>query len=687
MTIAQESQEHVIPGEYIVQLRSNSEISKLVAEYPHIEIKQCLSKHMNIWLLKSDEPDMLNRLNQSSGVRVAQCNHNNVTHRALIPNDSLFNVQWNMYNTSPAGADISATEAWQMNHGAVTQAGDSIVVAVIDGGLGSGFDLHHPDLNFFVNRHEIPNNGRDDDGNGYIDDYRGWNVFGLNDSVDNNSDEHATHVSGIVGAIGNNAKGVAGVCWGAKILAVNGSSNTESDVVMAYDYVLEMRRLYDQTAGAKGAFVVATNSSFGIDMESASAHPIWCAMYDSLGALGILSAAATANSAWNVDDVGDMPTTCPSRWLIAVTNTMRNDVINSQAAYGPVNIDLGAPGTIITSCFNYDGYGVISGSSMASPHVAGAVAGMMANACPALLQAYFTHPDSMALLLKDYMLRSVDPLPSLLHRTVSGGRLNLYHAFIAEESYNCNNCHYNASISQQNLTCYGDSSGSIIVTAGSSNGAYHYLWSNGATSSQLTNLGSGYYQVTVTDTSGCQRQLSTLIPAPAHVIISSINVIPLGTDTFGHTIPGNIIVSASAGADTLSYAMDTGGYQSSAIFVTSVPGVHVIHIRNQSGCETDTAVGIFYTGISDNSIISAVSLSPNPVSGICTLSISSNGTLDAEGQVHDMTGRMVSTHVIHISTGVQQSQIDMSMLANGIYLMTINNAGSPLAEIKVLVMH
>jgi hypothetical protein len=687
MAKAQEADENAIKNEYIVQLNSGVDIHQYIAALPQTEIKQCLSRHMNMWLLRSDEKNILATFKASTDVRSAQYNHTNITHRSLVPNDSLFNLQWNMLNSSTPGADISATQAWQMNHSPLTQMGDSIVVAVIDGGLGFGFDIYHPDINFFVNHHEIPNNGIDDDGNGYIDDYRGWNIFGHNDSVYDNSDAHATHVSGIIGAIGNDSIGVAGVCWGVKILAVNGASNTESDVLMSYDYVMEMRRLYDQTAGAKGAFIVATNSSFGIDFGQPSAHPVWCAMYDSMGALGIISATATANSAWSVDDVGDMPTTCPSKWMIAVTNTTRNDGLNSQAAYGRVNIDLGAPGTSILSCYANDNYGYDAGTSMASPHVAGAIAGLFANACPALLQAYFSHPDSVALLMRGYLLHSVDPLASLHNKTASGGRLNLYHAFIAEEAYNCNNCNYNTSLSQQNLSCYGDHNGSINVSAGSNNAAYHYLWSNGDSTANATNLAAGFYQVTVTDSSGCQRQLSTLIPSPAKIVISSVTIIPLGMDSSHHTIAGNIIVSVTAGSDTLSYAIDNGSYGSSAIFAISSPGLYTIHIRNQTGCVKDTVIGIYYSGIAENGDLSYISFSPNPVSSSGTLSIESEKPFAARLEIHDLAGRIVLSQTLQIANGRQQKQMDLSVLTDGLYIITLYHDDIAQAQMKVSVMH
>src|SRR5690606_7841154 len=143
------------------------------------------------------------------------------------------------------GADIDATLAWDITTAGVTALGDTIVIAVID----EGFQLNHPDLiqNFFRNNSEIPNNGIDDDQNGYIDDVGGWNAFNNTGIIPQNS--HGTHVSGIVSARGNNGAGVTGVNWVAKILPIAGSSGDESTVIAAYAYAAEMRILYDQTHG------------------------------------------------------------------------------------------------------------------------------------------------------------------------------------------------------------------------------------------------------------------------------------------------------------------------------------------------------------------------------------------------------------------------------------------------------
>lgn len=688
---AQSADRYAIRDQYIVQFKSEVDGARFFSAYPDIYIKECLSKNMNIWLVQSATPDLLSKLNTSPSVKVAQYNHGPVVHRGLIPDDSLFGQQWNMLNTTTPGADISATKAWQLNHSNVTRNGDSIVIAVVDGGgvdgnpgvLTGGFDIYHPDLNFFINHQEIPYNGIDDDSNGYVDDYKGWDVFTQSDSVYNTSEVHATHVSGIAGAIGNNTIGVAGVSWGVKIMPIIGAIGTESDVVKAYDYVVEMRKLYDRTHGAKGAFVVATNSSFGVGEYGANpdSFPIWCAMYDTLGHYGILSAVAVPDYAVNVDQVNDVPAGCPSRYKISVTNTTNKDGLNTQAGYGPRTIDIGAPGSTIMSCYPVkDGsYGYDEGTSMSCPHLSGAVAAMLANACPALLQAYFANPDSISLLIKDYIFQSVDPLSDLLNITGTGGRLNLYHAFLAENTYNCNNCSYPTNLTQQKLRCYGDTSASITISAGTNSSVYHYLWSTGDTTQSLIHLGPGYYQVTVTDSAGCQRQLATLVAQPEPLSVSFV-IIPIGSGS-----SGNIIVNATAGHDTIYYAIDSGSYQTGAIFATTVAGLHTIYVKTQTGCVYDTILDVKSTvGMEDMNASTFIQLAPNPLSGIGRLTIRSSTEMNADLILNDLTGRMISSKSIRLTGNTQQTSIDMSSFSEGVYILSLRSEGETLAEIKVV---
>lgn len=446
----------VIPGEIIIQMKPGSSVDQIIPAFKAYDLKsqRLLSRRMNIWLISYDtrtaaSDDVLFSLRSHPLVSIVQNNHYmdlrddknyrernpevaaelDLQSRNTTPNDPRFNEQWHLNNTGQTGgtpdADIDAPEAWDYSTGGVTALGDTIVVAVIDGGA----QLSHPDLNFWVNRNEIPNNNIDDDQNGYVDDYLGWNAYNNNGTP--GGDSHGTHVSGIVAARGNNSTGVSGVNWNTKVMIVAGSSSSEATVVAAYAFVLEHRATYNETNGAKGAFVVATNSSFGVDYGQPSNYPVWCAMYDSLGKYGVLSCGATANLGINVDQQGDIPTACPSNWLISVTNTTNTDARNSGAAYGLTSIDLGSPGTSVLSTDQTSTYSTKTGTSMATPNVAGSVALMISAANPGLLQAYRTNPGATTLQFKQFLLEATDPVAALQGQTVTGGRLNVYKAVLA----------------------------------------------------------------------------------------------------------------------------------------------------------------------------------------------------------------------------------------------------------------
>ena len=357
--------------------------------------------------------------------------------RRNIPDDAQFNQQWALQNTGQSGgtidADIDAPEAWDLSTGGVTPFGDTIVVAIVDGGML----LTHADLipNLWTNWGEIPGNGIDDDNNGYIDDIHGWNAYSSNGSIP--SDGHGTHVAGIVGAKGNNGNYVSGVNWDVKLMALGGSSGTTSIVLEAYGYILDQRAIYDSTGGVSGAFVVATNSSFGVnnaDCNSAT-YSLWNDMYNAMGQYGILSCGATMNNNSNVDVTGDVPTGCESDYMVSVTNTTRNDSKNSGAAYGVTTIDLGAPGTQILSTYTGGGTSSLSGTSMASPHVAGAIGFMHASMSSGLASFYRSSPDQGAIIIKQIILDGTDQLASLNGITVSGGRLNLYNSAVLSMEY------------------------------------------------------------------------------------------------------------------------------------------------------------------------------------------------------------------------------------------------------------
>ncbi|MBR4468468.1 MAG: S8 family peptidase [Bacteroidales bacterium] len=420
----QQSQESTtyVENEFIIWLEQDVDAADFAAKSnTGIMPKRQLSKRLNIWLFEINDnkelrEDKMRRLNANADVRVIQNNHTNITLREAIPDDPFFGQQW-------APAIMNLPQTWEeFTTGGVTATGDTIVVAVIDGGA----DWTHEDLNCWENAHEIPNNGIDDDGNGYIDDFHGWNAYNHNGYVGSNN--HGTHVSGIIGAVGNNGKGVCGVNWNVKIMPIGGSSGEESIVVEAYAYVLEMRARYNETDGEEGAFIVATNSSFGVDYGDPDDYPIWCSMYDEMGAVGILSCGAGPNLNVNVDVVGDVPSTCPGNYLIGITNTTSQDVKNSGAGYGINNIDIGAPGTSIYSTLPNNNYGNMTGTSMATPQVSGTIALMYAALPEEMMIACKNDPANFCLSVRHHLLNGADHLPSLDGLVASGRRLNAYGA-------------------------------------------------------------------------------------------------------------------------------------------------------------------------------------------------------------------------------------------------------------------
>ncbi|KWW26241.1 MAG: peptidase S8 and S53 subtilisin kexin sedolisin [bacterium F082] len=418
---SQESTTYV-ENEFIIWLEQDVDAADFAAKSnTGIMPKRQLSKRLNIWLFEINDnkelrEDKMRRLNANADVRVIQNNHTNITLREAIPDDPYYYQQW-------APAIMNLPQAWEeFTTGGVTATGDTIVVAVIDGGA----DWTHEDLNCWENAHEIPNNGIDDDGNGYIDDFHGWNAYNHNGYVGSNN--HGTHVSGIIGAVGNNGKGVCGVNWNVKVMPIGGSSSNESIVVEAYSYVLEMRARYNETDGEEGAFIVATNSSFGVDYGNPDDYPIWCSMYDEMGNVGILSCGAGPNLNVNVDVVGDVPSACPGNYLIGITNTTSDDVKYTGAGYGINNIDIGAPGTSIYSTLPNNNYGNMTGTSMATPQVSGTIALMYAALPEEMMIACKNDPANFCLSVRHHLLNGADHLPSLDGLVASGRRLNAYGA-------------------------------------------------------------------------------------------------------------------------------------------------------------------------------------------------------------------------------------------------------------------
>jgi len=440
-----------VEGSVLLRFKENGKIEDFLQQEYLNKIKlfgfrpvQILSDQLHIWEFAFDESqipfDEIAYVMSSDTHVVAFQENRKLNARNTIPNDPLFPDQWQFANNGSNGgivdADIDLDDAWDISTGGVTPSGDTIVICVIDDGI----DLNHADLapNLWVNRNEIPFNFVDDDANGYIDDYLGWNSYLGNDQITGgiNAGFHGSSVAGLIGARGNNSVGVSGVNWHVKMMVVVGGG-TEAQAIAAYNYPLKMRKKYNQTQGAAGAFVVATSSSWGTNSAFASSAPLWCAIYDSLGLAGVINVAATANANIDVELQGDLPTHCPSPYLITVTNSDRRDQKVNQAAFGSVSIDLSAPGEQAFTTAKPNSYVAFNGTSAACPLVAGSVGLIYSSPCISFSDLYRLYPDSAALKVKSFLLESVDTLPSLQGITVSGGRLNVYKTMLRTVDSTC----------------------------------------------------------------------------------------------------------------------------------------------------------------------------------------------------------------------------------------------------------
>ena len=328
-------------------------------------------------------------------------------HARVAPTDSAFvsGVLWGLRNQGfyggVPGADIQATNAWN-----ITTGSTNVIVAVID----TGIRYTHHDLaaQMWHNPGEIAGNGADDDQDGYVDDVYGINA--INGSGDPNDDNgHGTHVAGTIGAAANDGNPHVGVAWqvqlmACKFLTAEGEGYT-SDAITCINYAVD-----------KGARII--NASWGGDSYSQ-------ALFDAIAAAGthgVLFVAAAGNDAADNDTSPSYPCNYQLDNVISVAAMDRTDKLASFSNYGTNSVHLAAPGVDIYSCVNLSdtSYGVLSGTSMAAPHVAGAAALLLAR-----------YPSATALELRQRLLSTVTPA-SAYNLVQSGGRLNAYGALMAQ---------------------------------------------------------------------------------------------------------------------------------------------------------------------------------------------------------------------------------------------------------------
>ena len=420
-----ETQERV-PREFIVKSKMIAGFavqefltSKLAVSLESIQTFDTNSRFHLVRLQEGvDEAEFWSQMNTLSEVEYAEPNYvlrivgsgiPSVMEESRIPSDPDFKHLWGLQNLGQddaegnsgiLGSDIGATRAWNFTTGS-----KDVVVAVID----TGVDYGHEDLadNIYYNPGESgfgrETDGVDNDGNGFIDDHTGWNFsINTNDPMDDNG--HGTHCSGTIGAVGDNEIGIAGVTWDVRIMPIKflgaSGSGTLAGAVQAIQY-------------ATGLGVDIMSNSYGGTVRAQS-------MEDAIreaNEAGILFVAAAGNSGLNSDEVSHYPAGYDVENVIAVAATDNRDSMTSWSTFGKRTVDIAAPGNNIYSTLPADRYGFSSGTSMAAPHVAGALALLL------------SHDSSLGHLeAKDRILRSRDPRLNMARFVRHSGRLNVYNA-------------------------------------------------------------------------------------------------------------------------------------------------------------------------------------------------------------------------------------------------------------------
>ncbi len=355
--------------------------------------------------------EAITKVKGMAGVEYVEPNY--VYQHHATSNDTYFTngSLWGMYGASTSPANQYGTNAAaQWANGST--GSKSVYIGIID----EGYMYSHDDLsaNAGTNPGEIPGNGIDDDGNGYIDDVYGFDFDGNNNTVfDGADDDHGTHVAGTIGAVGGNGKGVAGVVWNVKLLSgkfLGRRGGNTANAIKAVDYFTDLKL-------RQGLNIVATNNSWGGGGYSQ-------ALYDAIAranSAGILFIAAAGNETNNNDASGSFPSNYDLPNVIAVASITNTGGLSSFSNYGATQVDLGAPGSGIWSTVPVSSKGKIissyasyNGTSMATPHVSGAAALYASK-----------HPGATAAQIRSAILSSVTATPSLVGKTVTGGRLNV----------------------------------------------------------------------------------------------------------------------------------------------------------------------------------------------------------------------------------------------------------------------
>jgi subtilisin family serine protease len=595
----------VVAGEVLMKFKVADQkgIDQAVEEEDVDEKENVGSTHVMRFHSRSKNVDKLIKdFSNRDDVLYAEPNY--ILHTTATPSDTYFGLLWGMKNTGQtilgvtgtSGADISATSAWDMSTGSY-----SIVTAVID----TGIDYNHPDL--AANVWSAPSDFTVTIGGRPITCSSGTHGFNaiLNtcDPLDDN--DHGTHVSGTIGAVGNNGIGVVGVNWNTKIMGSKfldaSGSGTLANAINAIEFAIQAKTIFGDQANVR----VLSNSWGGGGFSMALLDEI-----NSANANNMLFVAAAGNSGSNNDVTSSYPSNYDVPNVVAVAATDNKDNLASFSSYGLTTVDLGAPGVSVASTIRNGNYAYMSGTSMATPHVSGAAA-LILSRC-----------DLNTAELKANILDNVDHKSSLAGKTVTGGRLNVYKAIVACSTPPAPD--FSLSASSSSLSIVQGASKTSMITVGAQYGfsdivnldvneipnAVVSLSSTSVTNSGTSTLtvnsataAPGSYTLTVTGTSGAMIHTITIavtITAPS-VFDFSLSASPTSrTVSRGSSTYYNVAITRS-GAGSVSFSVSglpsgaTGSFSpttttgtSSKLSIkttrSSTPtGVYLLTIKGTSG--------------------------------------------------------------------------------------------------------
>lgn len=423
---------HYVKGELLVKFKRGETTERVSATHSRI----------GATLLKEFEPlgwqhiKLPDGISVEEGIRtykdlpeIAEAQPNYIYSINLTPNDPSYSQLYGM-------TKISAPTAWD-----TTTGSSEIVVAVID----TGINYNHVDLsaNMWRNPGEIAGNNIDDDRNGFVDDVYGYDfIYGDSDPIGDNT--HGTHTAGTIGATGNNSIGVVGVNWNVRLMALkthasDGNSNAAA-VIGAFQYATMMKN--------RGVNIRVTSNSWSGAPEAPGYDQALKDAIDAAGDAGILNVFAAGNGARNIDPSPEYPASYNSPSILSIAASDSNDNKAGFSNFGVNSVDLAAPGVSILST-TISGYGNLSGTSMATPHTAGAAA-LLAAANPSL-----SMPS-----LKATLMNTVDTLPQWTANVQTGGRLNVARAIQTQTV-----CTYSLLSNSQNMPVSGGNTFASLFTS------------------------------------------------------------------------------------------------------------------------------------------------------------------------------------------------------------------------------